>query len=368
MTIEHFDTVNDTSGDDRSMFRSTWAETLNLYNKCLGGQVLKQDDKDEYLPSKLFGYLYYKCNAPSIRWLYDFYINRMIANIFKRISKTQKLNEKTIDTLLKGITGLKTLTELSSSRYAISSMEKHLSSLSEFNTYVVKAIRENHKEFESLDGPNILTEFFSDLEGKLLQEETKKTWYGRSYTEKVVRTSYEEGYVNNMIRKEIVQLRIDIVQALYQSTCRDRTIMNKSERMKKITDYLENKQDDELDADEEEFRDRLFQIIELVDESNSGLDYKKLFNTYMNALTTNKSVKSAVNFMLGQIRDPKRCKELITDEVLDKFFSLIKSASTLDSQKCHLLEIVNSYLEQPFTDNSLSEKHLDELISDVIMR
>lgn len=199
-------------------------------------------------------------------------------------------------------------------------------------------------------------------------EEVEQGWFGRTSIKKVRRNTYNQSDVHGRIKKDLVQLRMDIAKALYQSTCRDRTVINPT-RMKIIQDYL-NEDERESDRDEEEFRDMLFRIIDLVDESNSGLDFKALFNTYMKALQSGraKNAKSAVNFILGQMRDPERSKLLITDEVLDNLMSLIRSPSTDGIIKRYLIEIVNCYLEQEFCQNGLSEKHLEELICNLILK
>lgn len=44
MIVQLLDTLEDTSGDDRTI--STWTKMLNSYRKC-SDQTLKQDDKDE---------------------------------------------------------------------------------------------------------------------------------------------------------------------------------------------------------------------------------------------------------------------------------------------------------------------------------
>lgn len=200
-------------------------------------------------------------------------------------------------------------------------------------------------------------------------EEVEKGWFGRTKIKKVKRNTYNRSEVHDKIKKELVQLRLDIAKALYQSTCRDRTVINPT-RMKKIQDYLNDDERQSSDRDEEEFRDLLFRIIDLVDESNSGLDYKSLFNTYMKALESGRiqNAKSAVNFILGQMRDPERCKQLITDDVLDNLMSLIKNPSTDEIIKQYLIEIVNCYLEQEFCLNGLAEQHLKELIFDLILK
>ena len=52
MVIEQLETIDDKSGDDRSMWRNTWDEMINLYSLVSQGAVLKADDKDNYVPGR----------------------------------------------------------------------------------------------------------------------------------------------------------------------------------------------------------------------------------------------------------------------------------------------------------------------------
>ena len=56
MVIEQLETIDDKSGDDRSMWRNTWDEAINLYSLVSQGAVLKADDKDNYVPSRRTAY------------------------------------------------------------------------------------------------------------------------------------------------------------------------------------------------------------------------------------------------------------------------------------------------------------------------
>lgn len=52
VVVEQLETVDDKSGDDRSMWRNTWDEVINLYSLVSQGAVLKTDDKDNYVPGR----------------------------------------------------------------------------------------------------------------------------------------------------------------------------------------------------------------------------------------------------------------------------------------------------------------------------
>ena len=184
-------------------------------------------------------------------------------------------------------------------------------------------------------------------------------------------TSFNKDEVYGLIKREMEKMRMDIVRCIYKSVCHNVKSITKT-RMKILQDYLTVAQvQNRNDEDEEKFRNELFRIIEVLNESENGLDYKALFDMYLMKLMSASSAqntKSAVNFMIRQTRDSKRCRELITDKVLGSLVSLLGADTTLDEIKVFLMEIVNNYLEQEFCQNGLCEDHLHALIRNIITR
>jgi hypothetical protein len=105
VALEPIETVDDTSGDDRSIFRSTWGEVVNLYNLgCQQNMTIKSGDKDDYLPGKLFGSHVYRVDQIRSRYerkLYRFFVNRMIVSLLLCVSKKQLLQSTAVDKLMK---------------------------------------------------------------------------------------------------------------------------------------------------------------------------------------------------------------------------------------------------------------------------
>ena len=84
ITHDSVDNIKEKSGNDRSIWRTTWGECLNLYQCACEGQTIKNDDKDEYLPDKFFGWHVFNGTLTKSSLLYSFFINRMLASIFSK--------------------------------------------------------------------------------------------------------------------------------------------------------------------------------------------------------------------------------------------------------------------------------------------
>lgn len=105
VALEPIETINDKSGDDRSIFRNTWHEVVNLYNLGLKqNETIKSGDKDDYLPRKLFGTHVFGVNQMRSQYerkLYHFFVNRMIVCLLLHVSKKQLLHTTAVDKLMK---------------------------------------------------------------------------------------------------------------------------------------------------------------------------------------------------------------------------------------------------------------------------
>lgn len=358
--------ITDESGSDCSIWRSTWAECLNLYQlACSRIRTLKQYDKDSYLPRKLFGDHYiFHVYYPNSRLLYEFIINRMIAAIFMRVSLKQVLNSAAIDSLMQGVIDVDEL--------AIK-MLKSISFLASFKRStmfyegIVDGIYVEYETIKSLTGPDLLKSFYKGIYDKVTHVKMKTGWFGKTYNVTERWDHFNKEKVYGEIKEEVKKLQRDIADALYNSVCHDRKIMTKS-RMRIIQDYLTAHQA-QNDGSEVEFQNKLHEIIAVVTESESGLDYDVLFKMYLSSLkscTSLQSAKIATNFMIKETRDANRCEKFITDEVLDQLLTLFQnSVSTVlksNEIKTSLMEIVNNYLEQEFCKDGLSDIHLTGMI------
>ncbi|CAF0762503.1 unnamed protein product [Brachionus calyciflorus] len=356
VTIENIETVSEKSGDDRSMWRTTWGECVNLYQLAMQNQLLKQDDKDVYLPDKLLGWHFFKnSNGLTSRKLFTFFINRMIVATFLKISKKQELNNKTLEKLFSFV---KSFNKFISTLFNNEKIE---------NVYImfVNGVYEAHDDLIELKEPDIVTSFSKSIINKTIRIEVVRGWIWD--TKNIIRLNYDQKEVNDLIIKEIEKIRLDAVNALYNSVLRDKKILTNS-RLKVIQDCLDDNDINIVGQEtNEKFKNILIRILDLV-ESNLDLDYKKLFKFHMNTLKSSASseenVISAINFINGQSRDYRRCNELFTAEVIQDLVHLLQGKFK-EQAKEYFLEIINNYLEHE-TTSGLNEKLLKFLIESII--
>jgi len=370
---QHYDKVDDKLGDDRSMWRSTWPECLNLYNLSrTGSKTLKKDDKDNYLPAKLFGTHFQNTiritTTPpfsiDVRPLYEFFINRMIVAAFKNICEQQELNGDAVDALLKGVTQLNQMPNV-----------RPFKSLEKCTEVIVGYVCADYKTIEGLDGPDLMKRFYDEIKDKIMRIQVKKNWLSREYQIKVPQESYNKDEVRRLVKKQLETMRLEIAEILYTSACRNTKILTKS-RVQIIKDYITSGADSKQD-EEEEFQSKLLEIMGIVNESDSGIDFKELFGMYLNILTTSNSLqqtKQAVNFMIRETRDPERCKALISDVVLAKLMQLLQGDATGDTPsapdevKVLVLEVINNYVEHEYCVGGLSDGHLWNLVRNIVVK
>ncbi|CAF1564091.1 unnamed protein product, partial [Didymodactylos carnosus] len=177
-TLEKIDTIDDTNGDDRSMWRTTWGECVNLYSLVVSqGQVLKSDDKDNYLPDKLFGRHF--CTDTKIllqnplairrkRKIYSFFINRMIAATLLRASKKQQLNNNAIDKLMKCVTDLNSFVSIA------------LHCNDDVLDLITTSMYDTYHEFKELTEPVLAVNFITKITSKTVEIVIKEGWLWNS--------------------------------------------------------------------------------------------------------------------------------------------------------------------------------------------
>ncbi|CAF1391517.1 unnamed protein product [Didymodactylos carnosus] len=336
-TLEKIETIDDTSGDDRSMWRSTWAESLNLYTLVVSqGQTLKSDDKDYYLPEKLFGsHFCFNTNIFSggiistnrKQKVYSFFINRMIAATLLRASKKQQLNSDAIDKLMMCVTDFDSFVSI-----ALHCNENMLD-------LFVNAMHDDYDEFKELTQPDLVTIFIKRIIDKTIEIVIHKGWLWNS-TEKE----------NNSINLNVI----------YNCSIRNKQVLTKN-RIKKIQQYLTDYQENDA-----KFTKTIFQLMHIADSTNNS-DYKTTFNTYINVLVrgTRANNEMIISFINNQAKDAKRSKELFTDKILEKLINLLNSDDYDTKIKEDIVEIINTYLEHE-TNKALKDKHLELLIQYIL--
>ncbi|CAF2102630.1 unnamed protein product [Rotaria magnacalcarata] len=352
VTLEKIDAVNDTSGDDRSMLRSTWGECVNFYSLVVSqGQALKSDDKDNYLPAKLFGW--HVCintkvlphgplSARRRMKVYSLFINRMIVATLLQASKKQQLNSNAIDKLMMCATDLDSFVSIA------------LDCNDDMVDLVVDAIYDFYDEFKGLSEPDIATIFIKTIMNKTIEVVTHQGWLWNS-TE-VKRKEFNKNELAEIIKNEINQLRLDSLKAIHNCSIRNKQVLIK-DRIKKIQKCLTNYQENDA-----KFIKLIFQIMSIADSTNE-IDYKGTFEAYIDVLVrgTRGNHEMIINFLNNQAKDAKRSQELFTDEVLSKLIDLLNS-DVYDTQiKEDIIEIINNYLEHE-TNKALGDEHVELLI------
>ncbi|CAF1433891.1 unnamed protein product [Adineta steineri] len=355
-TLEKIDTVDDTSGDNRSMWRSTWAECINLYTLVvLQGQALKSDDKDNYLPNKLFGW--HACFNSTITLgpsrnlelrdkVRSFFINRMnVATLFKT-SKKQQLNNHAIDKLMMCVTDLDSFIPVA------------LDWKDDIVDLFVNGIYAGYNSFNELQEPDIVTNFTKKIIKKTIEVIVHKGWL-RNSTE-VKQKSYEKNEITKIIEDKIKELRLDSLNAIYNCSIRDKKVLTK-DRIEKIQKCLTNSQENDT-----EYTKLIYQLMHIAN-STDEIDYKKIFEAYINALVRGATENSEViiSFIINQAKDPRRSYELFTNEILKKLIGLLYIDDYNTKTKEDIMEIINTYLEHE-TNEALNDEHLQLLLQYVI--
>ncbi|CAM4836970.1 unnamed protein product [Rotaria magnacalcarata] len=352
VTLEQIDAINDTSGDDRSMWRSTWGECVNFYSLVVSqGQALKSDDKDNYLPTKLFGW--HVCLNTNVlprgplrarrrMKVYSFFINRMIAATLLRASKKQQLNSDAIDKLMMCATDLDSFVSIA------------LHCDDDMVDLVVDAIYDDYDEFKGLNEPDIATMFIKTIMNKTIEVVTHEGWVWNS-TE-VKRKQFDRNELAEIIKNEINQLRLDSLNAIHNCSIRNKQVLIK-DRIKKIQKCLTNYQENDA-----KFMKLIFQIMCIADSTNE-IDYKGTFEAYVDVLVrgTRGNHEMIINFLNNQAKDAKRSQELFIDEILSKLIDLLNSDIYSTQIKEDIIEIINNYLEHE-TSKALGDEHLELLI------
>ena len=360
------------TGDDRSIFRSTWGETVNLYALVVSqGNPLKDDDKDNYLPEKLFG-VHYVLNARSrssrSRKLYSFFINRMCAAIFLKVSKKQHLKSKAIDKLLRCIVDFDSLLFV-------------LGLGKDFVTTFVDFTFDRYWEVKKLDSPDIAVNFFSKCIHKTTEEYVEQGWFFDSTNVKTKKnfTVKEKLKIKELVIDEINCLRSDAVRAIYNCAVRNKKKHEKlekqkvltKERLQKLQAYIKNQ--DAHPYANQRLVEYIMKLIELAVDLGD-FDYKETFEMYIDQLqiistslpTTQincrlqtDTINSMLRYMNNQARAEERIKELFTEGNLE---ILIDCLSNLHQHKLTILEIINVLLERK-SSNCLSENNLGKLVT-----
>lgn len=327
---EQVPTVTDTAGDDRTWYYGTYNEVLSLYARAHQNGKLKHGDKDAYLPAK---FLDNRSKWFSGGTLGDFFIDRMIARIFRMISVTQKLNEETFNKLMLCIG---TLDQLKITMFG--TMNSELIAPRMINEDICRQKHKSDPEIVAHMAQRLYAECLTDLE---------VGWFKSSYRPDV-------GCVMDVVSAELESLRVDAMQAICHSVLRDSTILSRAD-IKKIEGCLS--------GSNKELKKVALKILGTLPNS-TDLDYKKVFNKHLAKLEKNTSaqeVQEALDYIVRQLHDKTRSSELFSAEVILRILICLHRVPLSSAHQSECLDIVSAYLEQAFATGLLLI-HLENLV------
>ncbi|CAG0914726.1 unnamed protein product [Notodromas monacha] len=353
--LEKLESTNDESGNDQSVFRTTWAETINLFSLVSQGHVLKKDDKDTYLPDKFLGYHYFtgtfwnsKVGDGNASKLYSFFINRMCASIFEKVSRKQQLNDAAVDKLFKCLT-------------PFDSLVTRLDFEKDFAKRIVDAVFDRYWDLKTLTSPDIVASLFKEIASRTTEEYLSVGWVYN--TTEVRRKSYSNEDVEKLVADQVNLVRVDALKALVNCAVRDKKRVLTKERVEIINAYT--KLDKETRYPNAKFEDSVFKLIEVA----NTLDDFNYADTFQNFLTrlpkeSRDNVKPILSFVKSQARDSKRSKELFTHDVMEQLVQLLDNANNelTEAQKLDVVDIINTCLQHEEHTNALSTGNLEHLL------
>ena len=371
------------SGSDGWFLYSTWPQVLGIYTKCwVEDNLLKDDDKNSYIPDKFLGRHYLPDTMPKHVKFWSFFINRMCASLFLKASRKQKLGEKAIDSLFQCIVDFDTLLRHLNLHTIVNGNEfKWYGSLCKDNgepykqnnhvfvKYFVSTIMmDNYEYFKGYKKPDIVTKFINELSNRAVEEYKIKRWWWFDTTGFREKSSYDKGSLETYIVKEINQIRVDAIKAICNSAKREKNRTLTKNRLKVLEDY--DKLDENGDGSCKEFKNYVKELFKLAD-SLDHFDYKKMFDRKHNQLKSNfknmdqKDLDNCLDMMINQVKDFDRAKELFTKDaittLIDKCLLHFLNDPTKNEISLKILKILEIYLEHEETPK-LRLSHLTNLI------
>ncbi|KAA0202607.1 hypothetical protein HAZT_HAZT002059, partial [Hyalella azteca] len=342
-------TENGQSGDDRSWWRTTWEETVNLYTRVVcEGRVIKDDDKDNYLPGKFLcsdSHCIFKTDVfdgigfYSTLKLYSFFINRMCASVFLEVSKKQQLSSRTIEKLLWCVTDLDSLVSV-------------LELPENFEEKIATAVQKDYWRIKNIKDPDIFHRFVKKIIDKTLEEYTESVLFLFSKTG-VREKYYSKEEIKGIIRQEMHKVRQDAIEAIHNCVRRDKKVLDRW-AVQQLQAYLEQPREDFP-----EFVSIIYNLIDVAD-SNDDTNYGETFKLYLDRLGSEPqdSVGVLLRFMHNQARDKERSKILFTEERMRKLLGLVNDDSWRLENKLKVLKMISSCLQhqhEALSDDNLAK-------------
>jgi hypothetical protein len=324
-------------GSDRSWFGGTYTDVKSLYGLAKNGKVIKDEDKDKYLLNKFMGY--WKWHTGGL--LGSLLTDRMIAATFNIISKTQNLNEATINKLIDCLGSLKSI-----STKFIDDIDKVSLTIKMFDSW--KPTEPNLIEKTSVNSITLISKnFFSTFSYTHdCDDDSPCNCYSRALRQALENKPNVLKEIENISLNEVNQIRLDAISAIYNCALRDRKILTPT-RLKTVESCLEDK--------DTKFKGFVIKILGTLVDSKE-INYQKLFYACLEQLESNFELEQSIGYINQQTKDLKRCKELFDDKTILRLSKLLKHNSLDNQTKIYCCEIINNYLEHTFSKGLNNEE------------
>jgi len=313
--------------------------------------------------------------------MYHYFNDRTIVETFYLASKKQQLHPKVIDKLMKCVTNIEDFIEKNINERMKTSTSNYIPiNVNHMLQYFAVGIGGDLNNFMNTERPVVdyfvknfmekvgRSQSFLDTLTQINNYNPLNTLTGASFFsmirnfDLILNKITDKDGALKLLREDLNKFRLSAISAVYRCASRNKHVLTE-ERIKILEKCLS--WNDEFD----DFKEKVFDLICLA-ESNSGFDYKTIFNKFIQQLndmtkTMTKSshcLKIALNFIKEQSKDYKRSNELFTSQVLDDLINaLLNSKSLGDELKEYLIDIINNYLEHE-ANKGLIDSQMESLL------
>jgi len=296
--------VKECKGSHRSWTNGTYKDAKALYERAKCGLPISTPDK-EWLTTKFLNDSKYFTGGT----LGDLLTDRMIAATFNTISQKQKLADCTIQKLVVCLDGPWSLSEFYSPNEDTETLLANILS---------SKIPSDPIEIEKKIS-NGMQEIKNSEEKEITYRVLKK--------------------VEVLFLKEVACMRRDAISALYNCVLRDREVLTPPYLLK-VKACLRD--------DDKRIRAFATRIGSLIENQEIN-DVKAFFKTCMYQVEKMVDLEHSVDYIDQQSKDPRRCGELFTEDMILRLSEILKRTAYDYQIKNDCNHIINNYLEHSFT-------------------
>lgn len=306
-------------GSNQYFLYGTYTEVRLRYAEALNSLLIKDDDKDKYLPARFLN--------KEVKWFCGGIIgvlltDRMIAATFAIIAEKQRLTAETIKKLLQCLKDRQQLQAEIIGKLTITMiMNSWLPTETEANQLELPLVREIREIKELLRG---------------------------SYNESEI---FEK--VQSIIDREIAALQLDAITAIFALVKRDNNVLDRlPQALITIGNCLT------IETAKLELKEQAIKILNYFSMDNIQ-EMKKYLNKCIVDLKSFSDPSAAINFILQQVKNPKICKE-IDESIIKELLDVLAKRELTDELKINCCKIITAFL---MTRNiSLTAEQLERLV------